>query len=329
MWEIWRFVAPALNQNERRYAIPFIIAVVVLFAARLRRGVVHGRARRSSSCSSDRSAATIQPFITADKYLTLVMLMFIAFGVAFEFPVLLVFLLLVGVVNTRQLRHSRRWAIVGIVVFAAVITPSQDPFSLLFMAVPDVHLLRDVDHDRAGAEAMSPVSHDAGRCTATGAGASSGSAIGGAVAVVLGTALLVWLLRPGTAGVAGHRRSGQPPARAPRGSSASTLAAGIAFCWYVWRHPRRWHAAVRRRARRWLSSRSCCSRWSPASLAGRPAPRIPSRCPPSTARDLAPTIAATRPRRPPIPGETPCRGRPRARGYGHDRARDADHHAAP
>ncbi len=49
---------------------------------------------------------------------------------------LLVFLLLAGVVNTRQLRHSRRWAILGIAVFAAVITPSQDPFSLLFMAVP-------------------------------------------------------------------------------------------------------------------------------------------------------------------------------------------------
>ena len=78
----------------------------------------------------------IQPFITADKYLTLIMLMFLAFGVAFEFPVLLVFLLLVRVVNTRQLRHARRWAILGIVVFAAVITPSQDPFSLFLMAVP-------------------------------------------------------------------------------------------------------------------------------------------------------------------------------------------------
>ena len=78
----------------------------------------------------------IQPFVAADKYLTLITLMFLAFGVAFEFPVLLVFLLLAGVVNTHQLRHSRRWALLGIMVFAAVITPSQDPFSLLFMAVP-------------------------------------------------------------------------------------------------------------------------------------------------------------------------------------------------
>jgi sec-independent protein translocase protein TatC len=56
--------------------------------------------------------------------------------VAFEFPLLLIFLLLARVVTTQQLRSIRRWAIVGIFVFAAVITPSQDPFSLLFMAIP-------------------------------------------------------------------------------------------------------------------------------------------------------------------------------------------------
>ena len=62
--------------------------------------------------------------------------MIVAFGLAFEFPIVLVFLLLAGVVTTRQLRHWRRIAIVSIVAFAAIITPSQDPYSLLFMAVP-------------------------------------------------------------------------------------------------------------------------------------------------------------------------------------------------
>jgi sec-independent protein translocase protein TatC len=79
---------------------------------------------------------SITPLIDANKYVTLVMLMFAAFGVAFEFPLLLVFLMLVGVLHTDQLRRSRRWAAVGISVFAAVITPSADPFSMLFMAVP-------------------------------------------------------------------------------------------------------------------------------------------------------------------------------------------------
>ena len=62
--------------------------------------------------------------------------MILAFGLAFEFPVVLVFLLLARVITTQQLRKWRRWAIVVIFVFAAVITPSQDPYSLFFMAVP-------------------------------------------------------------------------------------------------------------------------------------------------------------------------------------------------
>jgi sec-independent protein translocase protein TatC len=62
--------------------------------------------------------------------------MIVAFGLSFEFPVVLVFLLIAGIISTAQLRHWRRWAIVGIVTFAAVITPSQDPYSLFFMAGP-------------------------------------------------------------------------------------------------------------------------------------------------------------------------------------------------
>jgi sec-independent protein translocase protein TatC len=62
--------------------------------------------------------------------------MILAFGLSFEFPVFLVFLELVGVISSQQLRRWRRWAIVGIVTFAAVITPSQDPYSLFAMAIP-------------------------------------------------------------------------------------------------------------------------------------------------------------------------------------------------
>jgi sec-independent protein translocase protein TatC len=77
-----------------------------------------------------------QALLTTDRYLSLVTLMLLAFGLAFEFPVLLVFLLIARVLSTARLRRWRRWAIVLIVTFAAVITPSQDPYSLFFMAVP-------------------------------------------------------------------------------------------------------------------------------------------------------------------------------------------------
>jgi len=58
--------------------------------------------------------------------------------VSFEFPVLLVFLLIVGVLTTARLRSWRRWSILGISIFAAVITPSSDPYSMLAMMIPMV-----------------------------------------------------------------------------------------------------------------------------------------------------------------------------------------------
>ena len=62
--------------------------------------------------------------------------MMIAFGVGFEFPIVLVFLQLARVVTPRQLSSSRRYAIVGIVVVAAIITPSGDPVSLAALSIP-------------------------------------------------------------------------------------------------------------------------------------------------------------------------------------------------
>ncbi len=133
-WEIWRFVTPALHKHERRYAIGFFVSSVVLFAL----GAVAAwfTVVKALDFLLGVGGNSLQPFIVADKYLTLVTLMIIAFGVAFEFPLLIVGLLLMRVINTRQLRHARRWAIVGITIFAAVITPSQDPISLMFMAIP-------------------------------------------------------------------------------------------------------------------------------------------------------------------------------------------------
>jgi sec-independent protein translocase protein TatC len=134
MWEIWRFIVPGLNPGERRYAAGFAVSAVVLFG--LGCVVAWFTITKALAFLLGVGGSQLRPLIDANKYLTLVMLMFAAFGFAFELPLLLVFLMLVGVVNTHQLRHSRRWAAVGITTFAAIITPSQDPFSLLFMAVP-------------------------------------------------------------------------------------------------------------------------------------------------------------------------------------------------
>ena len=133
-WEIWRFVTPGLHKHEKRYGVWFAISGLFLFL--LGCVVAWFTLVPALKFLLGVGGPSIQPLITADKYLTLVTLMFVAFGVAFEFPLLIVFLLLIRVVNTQQLRHARRWMAVGITAFAAIITPSQDPFSLLFMAVP-------------------------------------------------------------------------------------------------------------------------------------------------------------------------------------------------
>ena len=79
---------------------------------------------------------SLNQILDPNKYLSLIVLLMVAFGVTFEFPVLLVSLELAGVLTPQQLSSWRRWAIIGIVVQAGVITPSSDPFSMLAMAVP-------------------------------------------------------------------------------------------------------------------------------------------------------------------------------------------------
>ena len=76
------------------------------------------------------------PILTGDRFITFVILVAVAFGLSFEFPVLLVFLEMVGVLSTRSLRKWRRYSILGIALFAAIITPSSDPYTMLAMMIP-------------------------------------------------------------------------------------------------------------------------------------------------------------------------------------------------
>ncbi|MGH9113357.1 MAG: twin-arginine translocase subunit TatC, partial [Acidimicrobiales bacterium] len=72
------------------------------------------------------------------KYFSLVTYMMLAFGIGFEFPIVLVFLQMAGIVETDTLRRGRRFAIVGICILVAVITPSGDPISMLMLSLPMV-----------------------------------------------------------------------------------------------------------------------------------------------------------------------------------------------
>lgn len=134
LYELWRFVTPGMNPREKRYAIPFVASAIVLFA--LGALVAFLTLEPALKFLIDVGGPSQQASYSSEKYLSLVSLMIVAFGVSFEFPVVLVFLLIAHVLQVEQLQHARRWAVVGIFLFAAVITPSQDPYSLFFMAVP-------------------------------------------------------------------------------------------------------------------------------------------------------------------------------------------------
>jgi len=134
LWQLWRFITPGLHKKEKRYAIPFIVASVLLFA--LGAAVALLTFEQALSFLIGVGGPNVDPLFSPGKYLGLITLMMVAFGIAFEFPVLLLFLQLAGVVTSRKLRSWRRPALVIIVAVAAVITPSQDPYSLFAMAGP-------------------------------------------------------------------------------------------------------------------------------------------------------------------------------------------------
>ncbi len=134
LWQLWRFITPGLHKKEKRYAIPFITASIVLFL--MGAAVAMLTFKPALKFLIGVGGTDLDPMFTPSKYLSLITLMILAFGIAFEFPILLVFLELAGVVPSQKLRKWRRPAVVVIVTVAAVITPSQDPYSLFAMAIP-------------------------------------------------------------------------------------------------------------------------------------------------------------------------------------------------
>ena len=134
LWQVWRFITPGLYPHERRYAIPFVGASLVLFF--LGAAIAYYTLPQALGFLADVGGPELTQIYTIDRYLKLITYMMLAFGVGFEFPVLLVALQLLGILSPRQLASWRRMAIVVIVVLAAVITPSGDPISLMALSLP-------------------------------------------------------------------------------------------------------------------------------------------------------------------------------------------------
>ncbi len=134
LWELWRFITPGLHKQEKRYAIPFIASSTFLFFFGALLGYLTFPKALQFLISI--GGSNIQEIFSPKEYVSFFLKVMLAFGISFEFPVILVFLMLVRVLTRAQLSSWRRPAIVIIVAAAALITPSQDPYSLFAMAVP-------------------------------------------------------------------------------------------------------------------------------------------------------------------------------------------------
>jgi sec-independent protein translocase protein TatC len=151
LYQLWAFIAPGLRKKERRYTYIFITASTLLFAA----GAMLADLvlRKGLSVLLSQSGEHVQAMLTVNNYLSFVIAMLVTFGLAFELPLLVVMANLAGVVSGRALQRAQRVSIFLIFLFAAIATPSSDPFTMCAMALPLVVLfeaavLFAVLHDR-------------------------------------------------------------------------------------------------------------------------------------------------------------------------------------
>ena len=161
--QLWAFVAPALHARERRYAIVFGVSGGLLFGAGA--GLAYLVIREGLTVllgfGGDATVAALSP----ESYFSFLIAMLIIFGVSFELPLLLIMLNLAGVLTGERLATARRYAIFGLVVFAGLVVPGNDPITigalaaalvLLYEVAVQVTLMHDRRLARRGAAQPAP-----------------------------------------------------------------------------------------------------------------------------------------------------------------------------
>jgi sec-independent protein translocase protein TatC len=138
LYQIWAFIVPGLHQNEKRWTQLFAVVAGPLFLAGV--GVAYYVLPKGIEVLIGFTPGTLQSLVEFGDYFRFLTRMMLVFGIAFEIPLFVVLLNLAGVISGKTLGAYRPWIVVGTFVFAAVATPSTDPFSMVMLAVPMVIL---------------------------------------------------------------------------------------------------------------------------------------------------------------------------------------------
>ncbi|HBX82021.1 MAG TPA: twin-arginine translocase subunit TatC [Propionibacteriaceae bacterium] len=159
IYQAWAFIVPALHAHERKWAIRFVAVAVPLFLLGVAIGyIVLPTGISAMLALTPSTGGTITNLLDVNAFLDMQLRLMVIFGLAFELPVFLIGLNMAGIVKARQLAKVRTYVIFGLFVFAAAVTPSPDPFSMLALALPLVALFIAAEvvcriHDRRALKA--------------------------------------------------------------------------------------------------------------------------------------------------------------------------------
>lgn len=141
LYQIWAFVTPALSKREKKWVVPIIFTLVILFVAGV--GFAYWTMERALKWLLEFGGEDLLPVIGVNRFLNFAFRYLLVFGVAFLFPVFVFTAGAMGAVSSTQLKKGRRWAVLIIVVVGAVLTPTGDPLTLILLSTP-LYLLYEV-----------------------------------------------------------------------------------------------------------------------------------------------------------------------------------------
>ncbi len=135
LYEIWAFVAPGLYEHEKKWALPFVVFSSIFFVG----GALFGYIvvfPAAFNFLAGYAGQDLKLLPSVSEYFSLTIKLLLGFGAAFELPIFMVFMALIGLIDARMLRKNRKYALLIIFILAAVLTPTPDVVNQCLLAAP-------------------------------------------------------------------------------------------------------------------------------------------------------------------------------------------------